>query len=44
MLYSGCQKNVPLPERFFLQPLMPQSFISEHLYGKGYKLLPQTPP
>ena len=22
---------------FFLQPLMPQSFIPEHFYGKGYK-------
>jgi hypothetical protein len=21
----------------FLQPLMPQSFIPEHFYGKGYK-------
>jgi hypothetical protein len=24
---------------FFLQPLMPQSFIPEHFYGKGYKYL-----
>jgi hypothetical protein len=23
---------------FFLQPLMPQSFIPEHFYGKGYKV------
>jgi hypothetical protein len=36
--YSGCQKNVPLSKRFFLQPLMPQSFIPEHFYGKGYKM------
>jgi len=35
-IYSGCQKNVPLSKRFFLQPLMPQSFIPEHFYGKGY--------
>jgi hypothetical protein len=37
-LYSGCQKNVPLSKRFFLQPLMAQSFIPEHFHGKGYNL------
>jgi hypothetical protein len=43
-IYSGCQKNVLFSVRFFLlkkylflQPLMPQSFIPEHFYGKGYK-------
>jgi hypothetical protein len=36
-LYSGCQKNVPVFKRFFLQPLMPQFRISEHYYGKRYK-------
>jgi hypothetical protein len=24
LFYSGCQKNVPVFKRFFLQPLMPQ--------------------
>jgi len=42
VIYSGCQKNVPLPKRFFLQPLMPQSFIPEHFYDKGYKV-PKMP-
>jgi len=36
-LYSGCQKNVPLFKRFFLQPLMPLFRYSEHYYGKRYK-------
>jgi hypothetical protein len=27
--YRGCQKNVPLLERFFLQPLRPHFLISE---------------
>jgi len=27
----------------FLQPLMPQSFIPEHFYGKGYKSLRAQP-
>jgi CspA family cold shock protein len=35
--YSGCQKNVPVFKRFFLQPLMPHFRISEHYYGKRYK-------
>ncbi len=35
--YSGCQKNVPVFKRFFLQPLMPQFRHSEHYYGKRYK-------
>ena len=26
-MYSGCQKNVPKFERFFLQPLMPHIHI-----------------
>jgi len=36
--YSGCQKNVPVFKRFFLQPLMPQFRHSEHYYGKRYKI------
>ncbi len=36
-LYSGCQKNVPVFKRFFLQPLMPHFLISELYYGKRYK-------
>ncbi len=35
-IYSGCQKNVPIFERLFLQPLMPHIRISEHYYGKRY--------
>ncbi len=35
--YSGCQKNVPVFKRFFLQPLIPQFRHSEHYYGKRYK-------
>jgi len=31
------EKNVPLSKRFFLQPLIPQFHISEHIYGKRYK-------
>jgi hypothetical protein len=38
-LYSGCQKNVPVFKRFFLQPLMPHFCISEHYYGKRYNRL-----
>jgi hypothetical protein len=38
-IYSGCQKNVPVFERFFLQPLMPNFLISEHYYGKRYNLI-----
>jgi hypothetical protein len=37
-LYSGCQKNVPVFKRFFLQPLMPPFLISERYYGKRYKI------
>jgi hypothetical protein len=37
--YRGCQKNVPVLKRFFLQPLMPQFRIWEHYYGKRYKRL-----
>ncbi len=37
-VYSGCQKNVPVFKRFFLQPLMPHFRISEHYYGKRYKM------
>jgi hypothetical protein len=37
LLYSGCQKNVPLFKRFFLQPLMPPFLIPEYYYGKRYK-------
>jgi len=36
-LYSGCQKNVPLFNRFFLQPLMPLFLNSGHYDGKRYK-------
>ena len=35
--YSGCQKNVPVFKRFFLQQLIPQFRNSEHYYGKRYK-------
>ena len=35
--YSTCQKNVPVFQRFFLQPLTPQCHISEHNYAKRYK-------
>ena len=35
--YSGCQKNVPIFERFFLQPLMPRFLNSEQNYEKRYK-------
>jgi hypothetical protein len=35
--YRGCQKNVAVFKRFFLQPLMPQFRHSEHYYGKRYK-------
>ena len=37
LICSGCQKNVPVFIRFFLQPLMPQFLHSEHYYGKRYK-------
>jgi hypothetical protein len=39
VVYSGCQKNVPVFKRFFLQPLMPRLHISEHYYGKRYKFV-----
>jgi len=32
-VFSGCQKNVPVFNRFFLQPLMPQFRILGHYYG-----------
>ena len=35
--YSGCQKNVPLFERFFLQPLIPPFRISKRIFEKRYK-------
>jgi hypothetical protein len=34
--YSGCQKNVPLKERFFLQSLIPTFGISELIFEKRY--------
>ena len=37
LLYSGCQKNDPLFERFFLQPLIPALCISEFIFEKRYK-------
>jgi len=37
MTYSGCQKNVPLFEGFFLQPLIPPFRISERIFEKRYK-------
>jgi len=37
-VYSGCQKNVPLFERFFLQPLIPYFRISEFILEKRYKI------
>ena len=36
--YSGCQKNVPLFEGFFLQPLIPSLYISELIFEKRYKI------
>jgi hypothetical protein len=33
-IYSGCQKNVPIEDRFLLQTLMPPSYLSEHDYDK----------
>mgnify|MGYP001822031228 CR=1 FL=1 len=37
MAYSGCQKNVPFFEGFFLQPLIPSLYISELIFEKRYK-------
>jgi hypothetical protein len=34
--YSGCQKNVWLSDRFFLQPLIPTFGISELILEKRY--------
>jgi hypothetical protein len=34
ILYSGCKKNVPLFEGFFLQPLKPALRISEFIFEK----------
>ncbi len=39
-VYRGCQKNVAVFKRFFLQPLMPHFRIPEHYYGKRYKICP----
>jgi len=39
-IYRGCQKNVPVFKRFFLQPLMPPFRFLEHYYGKRYNLMP----
>jgi hypothetical protein len=39
--YSGCQKNVPLNDRFFLQPLIPSLSISELIFEKRYKPIMQ---
>jgi len=36
--YSGFQKNVPLFERFFLQPLIPAFRILELIFEKRHKL------
>lgn len=36
-IYSDCHKNFPICGRFFLQPLIPQSHISEYNYEKRYK-------
>jgi hypothetical protein len=38
VFYRGCQKNVPVLKRFFLQPLMPQFGYWEHYDGKRYKM------
>jgi len=40
-LYSGCQKNVPLFERFFLQPLIPAFRILELILEKRYNFVCQ---
>jgi hypothetical protein len=35
MLYSGCQKNVPIAERFFATTLMPPSFFRNIIMTSG---------
>ena len=35
---SVCQKNVPLCERFFLQPLIPLFSIAEFIFKKRYEI------
>ncbi len=37
--YSGCQKNVPLIERFFLQPFIPPFRIAKFIFEKRYNRL-----
>ena len=34
---SGCQENVPVYERFFLQPLIPPFRIAELSFEERYK-------
>jgi len=34
--YSGCEKNDPIFERFFIQPLIPPFRISECIFEKRY--------
>ena len=36
--HSGCQKNVPFIECFFIQPLIPAFGISELIFEKRYNL------
>jgi hypothetical protein len=38
-VYSGCQKNVSLNDRFFLKPLIPTFVISELIFEKRYNRL-----
>jgi hypothetical protein len=34
-IYSGCQKNVPIAERFFATTLMPPSFFRNIIMASG---------
>ena len=37
--YSGCQKNVPMAERFFSTTLMPPSFLRNIIMTSGITLI-----
>jgi hypothetical protein len=37
--YSGCQKNVPIAERFFATTLMPPSFFRNIIMTSGINTL-----
>jgi hypothetical protein len=38
MYYSGCQKNVPIAERFFAKKLMPPSYFWNIMMTSGINL------